>query len=274
MNQSYYSENLQSRIQRILEAKTKKLSELAQIAGLSLKTDYIGVDLSGEDLSNDKLENANLSSANLSNTILDNTVLTNVDFRNTNLRGATLINADLSLANLKGAIIDESTDIDNKWRLVWNIVNRIDLPRYLDNKDLSFANLNFADLQKIHLEKTIFKGASLQEANLSSAALEGANFENADLRKANLTRITFDEYTSFRNANVFQARFGGTFGFPPKLKEYLINRKAIFEEDISIDVFEQQPEYIWGRAAVTGRTLILKRETELEEDTGVETEMD
>lgn len=236
MNQSYCSENIQSRIQSILKAPTQKLSKLAQIAGLSLETDYIGVDLSGEDLSNDKLENANLSNANLSNTKLINTALKNVDFRHTDLRGATLVNADLSLANLKGTIIDEDTNIDDKWRLVWNIVNQIDVPRYLKKKDLSFANLNFADLQKTHLEEAIFKGASLQQANLASAALEGADFENADLSQANLTRITVDENTNFRDAKVSKARFGGTFGFPKRLEQSLKARGAIFESVIIDDI--------------------------------------
>ncbi len=236
MNESVYSENLKSRIQRILEAKTEKLSELAQIAGLSLETDYIGVDLSDEDLSHDNLDNANLSDADLSNTILNNTTLKNVDFRRTNLKGASLINADLSLANLKGTIIDENTSIDDKWRLVWKIVNQGAVRQSLEGKDLSFANLNFADLQKAYLKQAIFKGASLQEANLASAALEGADFDNADLSQAILTRISFDENTNFRNANVSQARFGGTFGFPPELKENLEARGAIFEKVIIDDI--------------------------------------
>lgn len=271
MNQSYYSKNLQSRIQRILEAPTQKLSELAQMAGLSLETDYIGVDLSGEDLSDDKLDNANLSNANLSNANLSNTTLKNVDFRNTDLRGATLVNADLSLANLKETIIDQSTNIDDKWRLVWNIVNRKNLPTYLKNEDLSFANLNFADLQKTHLENVIFRGTSLQEANLTSAALEGADFENADLSKANLTRITFDENTNFRNAKVNKARFGGTFAFPKRLKQDLENRGAIFEKVFISLPRVQKPGIILateGQAAIK----LTKSSTETETDTAIEME--
>ena len=229
MNQSSFSENLQFRIKKILDAPTEKLSEIAQMAGLSLETDYIGVDLSDEDLSNDNLENANLSGANLSKANLTNTALKNVDFRFTNLRGAILVNADLSFANLKGAIIDKSTTIDDKWRLVWEIVNQGAVKRDLERKDLSFANLNFANLQKAHLERAIFKGSSLQGANLASAALAGANFENADLSQADLRLITIDENTNFRDAVVKKTRFGESSGFSPEAKERLSQRGAIFD---------------------------------------------
>ncbi len=41
-------------------------------------------------------------------------------------------------ANLEGATIDEDTEIDDKWRIVWEIVNQS-----IENRDLSDAKIAF-----------------------------------------------------------------------------------------------------------------------------------
>ncbi len=78
-----------------------------------------------------KLKGAELIEANLKNSKLENS-----DFKS----------ADLSGANLNGTIIDLETKIDNKWRLVWEIVNQGTEARKLSYTDLSGANLSHAYL--------------------------------------------------------------------------------------------------------------------------------
>ena len=58
--------------------------------------------------------------------------------------------------------LDEYTQIDQKWRLVWDIVNNPQQGRYLQNADLSDADLRNADL----------RNADLRSANLIDADLD------------------------------------------------------------------------------------------------------
>jgi uncharacterized protein YjbI with pentapeptide repeats len=125
----------------------------AQLIGF-LNSNFIQQDkiitLNGADLSNANLYSATLYGANLS--------------------GANLSNADLTLANLRGAILNDA-------RLWGTQLQGADL----SNADLTLASLFGAGLNGAHLN-----GANLSNADLFGAGLIGANLSGANLSGANL----------------------------------------------------------------------------------------
>lgn len=125
-----------------------------------------GANLSGADLINANLINANLSNANLTGADLSGANLTGANLIWANLTGAdligaNLINANLINANLTSTKLDKNVKIDEKWQLVWDILNNSQLNRNLSGADLS--------------------GANLINANLSGADLTGADLTGTDL---------------------------------------------------------------------------------------------
>ena len=197
----------------------------ADLSGAKLS----GADLSGANLwgayfwgakiSGAKLWGANLSGANLSDANLRGANLSGADLSGTDLSRANLSGANLSGANLSDAKINEDTQLDPKWRLVWDIVNRKTEGRDLSNADLNNANLSGAYLKRARLVKTqlrntVLSGANLVDANLIGADLLGANLSGADLS----------------GAEVKNARFGYNSGISEAMKRDLIGRGAIFED--------------------------------------------
>lgn len=134
------------------------------------KRDFSGVELSSishrVDLSGANLKEANLSRADLFG----------VNLSHTNLIGADLRNAYLDFADLRGTEIDSTTKIDEKWRIVWEIVNQ-----GARKRNLQGVNLESADLKDVDLTDADLSCAYLQDVQLSRANLRGANFYNADL---------------------------------------------------------------------------------------------
>jgi uncharacterized protein YjbI with pentapeptide repeats len=201
-----------------------------------------GADLEEVNLSNVFLVKANLRGANLRGANLDGADLSQADLRGANLDGADLRGANLREANLRGAdlhsaVLDETTQIDAKWHLVWKIVTQrsskrdlsgIDLRRaILTEVNLSKADLHEADLREANLSKTNLRrailtevnlskadlheadlreanlsGAHLSEANLSGADLSGANLSGANLRRARVTNTQLAQAKSLRGARM------------------------------------------------------------------------
>ena len=62
-------------------------------------------------------------------------------------------------ANLTGAIIDSKTQLDTKWRLVWEIVSEGKANQDLKDVDLAEANLVGANLSRANLAGTNLTGA-------------------------------------------------------------------------------------------------------------------
>ncbi|MDZ8106702.1 MAG: pentapeptide repeat-containing protein [Nostoc sp. DedQUE12a] len=165
------------------------------------------------DISGANLSRANLSRANLSGANLNGTNLSRANLSGANLSGANLSGANLSGANLKQTRISEETVIEEKWKLVWEIVNQGAV-----NQDLSWANLSWANLSGVNLSGANLSGANLSwadlisvglikanliEANLSGANLNQANLSGANLNEAKLNRI------DFREANLSGANLNG-----------------------------------------------------------------
>lgn len=145
-----------------------------------------GAGLSGANLRNaglmeTKLKNADLSQSDLSGSILNHADLRGSDLSMANLsgaylEGADLRGADLTLANMHKAKLDETTKIDDKWRLIWKIVNYGGANRALKGVDLSGADLTNTDLRGADL-----RGAILNIVSLCGADLRGANLTGVDL---------------------------------------------------------------------------------------------
>lgn len=107
------TQEAQALIDRITGAETQDFSELARIAGLDPRKDFVGADLSGIDLSGLDLSDADLSGANLSHTNLSSANLSHANLSGTNLSNANLTaadlsGADLSCANLSGANLSQT----------------------------------------------------------------------------------------------------------------------------------------------------------------------
>lgn len=125
------------------------------------------------------LRGANLRQANLDFLRVDD--LDPVDLRGADLRGASLNGVDL-----RGLIIDETTQLDEKWQRVWEIVNQPQIQRKLPGADLRWALLQETNLQEADLPAANLFRADLTLANLSGANLRGANLQGAVLTNANL----------------------------------------------------------------------------------------
>jgi uncharacterized protein YjbI with pentapeptide repeats len=82
---------------------------------------------------------------------------------------------------------DESNSLNDKWRLVQEIVSQRVNARNLSGADLSDANLRGANLSDADLINADLSGADLINADLSGANLMGANLIDADLIGANLS---------------------------------------------------------------------------------------
>ncbi|MBD2462301.1 pentapeptide repeat-containing protein [Oscillatoria sp. FACHB-1407] len=193
-----------------------------------------GANLSNTNLTGANLSNTNLSFANLSNTIFNKANLTGVKLNNTDLTGAVLTeanlsytdlsnavlteanlsNTNLSFANLNGVHINGETKLDDKWHLVWRIVNERVSDANFGNVDLSNANLigvnlSNANLGYAKLNNALLKGANLTEANLSGADLVVADLRNSNLNNANLNGANLNG-ASLSNANFSRAFLSGT----------------------------------------------------------------
>jgi uncharacterized protein YjbI with pentapeptide repeats len=169
-----------------------------------------GRDLSGVNLSQANLSEADLRRADLSRAVLTDTNLSEANLYGADLSGAILTEPDpqggppheasLDHADLASVKIDDTTQIDDKWRLVWEIVNY-----GAKNRDLSGADLGGADLHEIDLS-----GASLVGARLDGANLQGANLSGADLNGASLRGVDLIE-ANLAGANLYEARLSGAY---------------------------------------------------------------
>lgn len=172
----------------------------AYLAGLNLRGAYFEeadlsrADLSGARLAGASLSDANLRGANLQGARLSGAELNGADLSGADLRAANLRDANLREANLLGTLVDERTKLDDKWRMVWEIVNQGAEGRTLVDADLSGADLRQAklaraDLSDASLVTANLREADLREANLANAGLDFAELQGADLTGANLAGV-------------------------------------------------------------------------------------
>ncbi|WP_017717970.1 pentapeptide repeat-containing protein [Kamptonema formosum] len=162
-----------STIARLLLFKECRACDL-QLANLG------GAKLGNANLGDANLGDANLEGANLGGANLGGAKLWRASLKGANLEGADLEGANLRLAKFKSAQINKDTKLDNKWRLVWGIVNQ-----GAKGADLKGANLEGANLEAANLEGANLEGANLWNANLERVNFRGANLGDANLRGAN-----------------------------------------------------------------------------------------
>ena len=110
----------------------------------------------GATISNELLAVSNFREADLRNTKWIGTDIRGSDLAQADLTGANLMGARLEFASFRGTIIDESTTMPEKWRLVWR----------LNNEDFSGANLSGRDLSNAALAEVRLAGAVLTNANM------------------------------------------------------------------------------------------------------------
>ena len=154
--------------------------------------------LRGADLSGANLSGANLSGAHLAEADLFGANLSKADLHGADLSGANLLDADLNEADLHLATLDSNTQIEDKWRCVWQIVNYGNTTCLPAKPDLSWANLSGARLRAADLGGATLSSANLSKAdlslvNLAEASLGNANLIGADLSGANLYKATLLE---------------------------------------------------------------------------------
>ena len=120
-----------------------------------------------------------LSHADLSRADLSRADLSHADLSRADLSRSDLSRADLSHADLRGAQIDGTTQIEDKWRLVWEILNKAAAGRDLSGANLSEVNLSGVNLNGAKLSQTNLGGADLSYADLSGADLSGTRIDGA-----------------------------------------------------------------------------------------------
>ena len=163
----------------------------ANLRGADLHQAYLyRTNLRGADLREARLFQANLSQANLSGA-----GLSGADLRGADLEGANLTGADLRKASLLGAVFDDATQIDAKWRLVHSILTLGAKGWDLSGADLSDADLHGSDLSEADLSEADLSSADLCRTYLFAANLRGADLSGADMRRANLRKANLEGAT-------------------------------------------------------------------------------
>lgn len=161
--------------------------------------DLQGINFSGVRLVEAEFNGADLRGTNFSGADLRNAQMEGVDLSGANVIGADLRGADLIRANLLDLEMDESTKIDNNWRLIWQVVNGRPLTGTLSGADLSLVRLTGIDLSGMNLT-----GITLRYADLENVNLAGSNLTNADLYYADLVNIDLKE-TNLNGADLSKA---------------------------------------------------------------------
>ena len=143
--------------------------------------------LVGVDLAETDLERAELYAANLRDADLHDANLRRADLRHAILVGADLRGANLEFADWQQTVVDQSTQLDNKWQVVWRLVNQGGAEQNLAHQDLRNANLRGANLCRTDLREADLRGADLRNAQLDGALLTGARYKRDPRSLGDLT---------------------------------------------------------------------------------------
>jgi uncharacterized protein YjbI with pentapeptide repeats len=213
--EKYSRDKRVSVIKELIKAKTVFESEaynlriLSNLRQTNLNAiDLIGTDLSGANLSGAKLSGADLRRADLREADLRGADLSGTHLSGADLSGTNLSGTNLSRTNLSRTKIDDTTQIDDKWRLVWEIVNHGARKRDLSEADLNEVNLRRANLSGANLRWASLGGANLNGTNLSGTNLHKANLRGANLSEANLSEANLSE-ANLSEANLRETKLRG-----------------------------------------------------------------
>ncbi|AOY84028.2 pentapeptide repeat-containing protein [Moorena producens JHB] len=214
-------------------------------------------DLSSVDFTRTKLNGANLEKSILVKANLSKTDINMANLRMSNLKDANLCEADLRGADLRGANFSKANlnytklhrtqiqgaIIDEKWYLVWDIVNNGAEERDLREADLreadlSEANFKNGNLSRVDFSSSIFNRADLSwtdlsRANFRKANLAGANFNWADFNNADLSEVQGFDSITCSGANFNGASFRQTIISSHSLSVFRKKAASFYEADLS-----------------------------------------
>lgn len=158
-----------------------------------------------------QIVNRGAVNSNLMNLDLSLALFTNVNFHGAkmnfsdlsassfqfgDLRGANFTSAVTRFIDLRDTLLDGTTTIDSKSRLVWQILNTPGAGRDFHGTNLTSVFLVGANLVGANLTNTLFTTSILEQINFGAANLTRANLNNVDIFRGVLT-----------NANLTQAQF-------------------------------------------------------------------
>ncbi|MBV6626998.1 MAG: pentapeptide repeat-containing protein [Rivularia sp. (in: Bacteria)] len=228
MNKEQSLQELETEIQKVIDADTNDLLELAKILGYNLLTDFAEANLRGVDVNSAELigadfrdvdfSNANLSNANLSNANLSNANLSNANLSNANLSNANLSNANLSHANLTNSNLRQA--------------------------NLSYANLRNANhLTAADIEDAIFEGSIASFGYWVRAAIitnylsygeSCGKSDDANLRDAKQIIATFKSGEKFSDDFVAETE---------QLAKFIMEKRKTEREE-KVNSIESYKEYL------------------------------
>ncbi len=160
--------------------------------------------------------------------------LEGVNLEQVNLKNINLVDSNLNFANFRGAIINETTHLNPKFLLYWQIVNQglsdADLSKFTFQKAFlnssNLSNINFrkshfllVDFSSCNLEKVDFLGSKIFKTKLDFSKLIYVDLRNTMLNQINLANSYLDKVSlsqakllaiNFRNSNLNNIDFHGS----------------------------------------------------------------
>lgn len=186
--------------------------------------DLHGACFAGKDLSYAKFDNANLSKADFSYANLDHTSFKGANLQEADLYSANMKETDFRGANMKysnycgceimgmilGKLPSSETNAEDPLTIKnidGDVIIKLDKEKiysedlsnaYLNELDLSFANLEGVDLSDAYIGFCDLRGANFRNADLSHAEIRCCKVTNADFSGADLSNARIDSTTDIR----------------------------------------------------------------------------
>lgn len=169
------------------------------------KCNFFEVKLEGANFTRTRMEQSALLDVNADNAIFRLATLVNLRIvkaeTGSHVRNADFRGANLTMANLRGVDLAGS-----------DFTGATMFKADLSDADLTGAKLNGvrageARFERSNLTRAELKGADLMNSVLARANVAGADFEQANLYHADGARMTGDDKTSFRGANLKALRY-------------------------------------------------------------------
>ncbi len=173
-----------------------------------------------------EFQDADLQGANLQDADLQG-----ANLQGANLQGANLQISNLQLVNFREVKLDDQTQIDDKWRLIREIVNGNSTGIDLSGADLSGAYLAKVDLSHSDLSEANLEGANLSEVKLDGTVLDGIRVDQSTLEQtAPLIPELLQAFVGRFSPDESLGRIMRTIEFPPEYRQAGIGIMNYFAE--------------------------------------------
>ncbi len=140
---------------------------------------------------------------------LSGSKLSGADLQGADLSGASVLDVKCSGTNVRQVKLSETSQLDPKLYLIWQLQNYGGRQRQLPEANLAKADLQALDLKACCLTEALLEGVDLRHSNLAGANLAGADLSRADLRGADLTQANL-RGAKLIKANLIGANLQGT----------------------------------------------------------------